>query len=79
MRHIPKKRFVQNFLVDDNVTANIVELIAPHNQDLFLEIGPGKGALTDILAKHCEALTAIEIDRDLFTFLKEKYKKAVSI
>ncbi|MBT3888147.1 MAG: 16S rRNA (adenine(1518)-N(6)/adenine(1519)-N(6))-dimethyltransferase, partial [Nitrosomonadaceae bacterium] len=46
MRHIPRKRFGQNFLVDSQVVHNIVRAILPLKNDLLVEIGPGLGALT---------------------------------
>jgi len=46
MRHIPRKRFSQNFLIDSQVVHNIVRAILPIENDLLVEIGPGLGALT---------------------------------
>jgi len=50
--HRARKRFGQNFLVDDSVIGNIVRSIAPQPGQTLVEIGPGQGALTSpLLAK----------------------------
>ena len=65
-----KKDLGQNFLVDQVALNKIFELIKPKNTDHFLEIGPGKGALTKILAKDARRLDAVELDKDLLLSLK---------
>lgn len=65
MGHRPRKRFGQNFLHDQAVINSIVRAIAPQLNDCMVEIGPGLGALTQPLMTKLNALTAIEIDRDL--------------
>ena len=65
-----KKRFGQNFLID----ANIVDRIAAGacSQDLkTIEIGPGLGALTEMLLKYSKNVDAYEIDRDMYSLLNE--------
>ena len=57
-----KKSLGQNFLVDDSVSREIVETVAPSPSDIIIEIGPGKGAITKRLLARCGYLTAIEID-----------------
>ena len=44
--HNPRKRFGQNFLVDDQIINRIISTINPKNNEIIVEIGPGKGALT---------------------------------
>jgi 16S rRNA (adenine1518-N6/adenine1519-N6)-dimethyltransferase len=61
----PRKRFGQNFLIDQNVIENIVHLIQPQQNDAMVEIGPGWGALTKPILKCINHLDVIEIDRDL--------------
>lgn len=73
MGHTPRRRFSQNFLVDDTVVAAIVDAIAPHAADNLVEIGPGQGALTAPLAARVERLHAVEIDRDLAAALRRRY------
>ncbi len=81
IRHRLRKRFGQNFLQDEWVLQKIVRHIAPKTQDYLVEIGPGQGALTDKLISHCHHLTLIEIDRDLVSLLRERYRtfRSVSI
>ena len=72
-RHTPRKRFGQHFLTDPAILGRIVDALAPEPSDTVVEIGPGRGALTDLLAPRCGRLVAIEIDRDLVKHLREKY------
>ena len=73
MRHVPRKRFGQNFLVDRSVIARIVEAIDPHPTDKLVEIGPGLGALTAPLLERVPRLQVIELDRDLAARLRASY------
>lgn len=72
-KHVPRKRFGQNFLVDESVVAGIVAAIAPARGDSVVEVGPGLGALTTPLLKRLDRLHVIEIDRDLIARLRERY------
>ena len=67
--HRPRKRFGQNFLTDDSVIGRIASAIAPTVTDHIVEIGPGQGALTEILAPSGCQLDVIELDRDLIAGL----------
>lgn len=71
--HQARKRFGQNFLVDQSVIDSIVRAIAPQRADRMIEIGPGLSALTAPLLDRLDHLTAIEIDRDLAARLTQKY------
>jgi 16S rRNA (adenine1518-N6/adenine1519-N6)-dimethyltransferase len=62
--HRARKRFGQHFL-EPAWVAKVVAVIAPRADDVVLEIGPGRGALTASLATRVERLIAVEIDRDL--------------
>ena len=73
MKHIPRKRFGQNFLVSDGIIKNIVDAIAPQRRDDLVEIGPGLGALTEPLLARLDHLHVIEIDRDLIAGLHERF------
>ena len=74
MSVILKKKFGQNFLIDNNNLNKISNLIPSENLNI-LEIGPGNGRLTDkILLKKPSKLTLIEIDNDLIENLKKKYQ-----
>ena len=65
-----RKRFGQHFLVDESVIDRIVAAIDPRPGEAIVEIGPGRGALTAPLLARCEALTVIELDRDLAARLR---------
>lgn len=71
MRHIPRKRFGQNFLQNQQVIQNILAAINPQPADNILEIGPGLGAITQPLLRQVNQLKAVEIDRDLQAYLQE--------
>jgi 16S rRNA (adenine1518-N6/adenine1519-N6)-dimethyltransferase len=73
MKHIPKKRFGQNFLTDANVLHEIIRAIAPSPEDLMVEIGPGQGAMTQLLLASLRQLQVVELDRDLVTLLQKKF------
>ena len=70
MKHIPRKRFGQNFLTDAGVIDAIVRTIAPLAGEHMVEIGPGLAAMTQPLAERLGALTVIELDRDLAARLR---------
>jgi len=72
-RHIPRKRFGQHFLVDEEAIGRIVAEINPRPGDHLVEIGPGLGALTAPLLDRIEHLHAVELDRDLALRLRERY------
>jgi 16S rRNA (adenine1518-N6/adenine1519-N6)-dimethyltransferase len=73
MNHKAKKHFGQNFLVDQNIIADIVRAIRPEANDNMVEIGPGLGALTRPLLKQLNKLHVVEIDRDIIARLKTDY------
>ena len=73
MKHIPRKRFGQNFLVDAHVIDSIVSAVAPSRGDCLVEIGPGLGALTDPLLERVDHLHVVEIDRDIIARLQKRY------
>src|SRR5690242_17979865 len=73
MRHIPRKRFGQNFLVDPRITEDILRAIHPSRDDLMVEIGPGLGALTRPLLRSLNHLHVVEIDRDLVERLRGEF------
>ncbi|MBU0689151.1 MAG: 16S rRNA (adenine(1518)-N(6)/adenine(1519)-N(6))-dimethyltransferase RsmA [Gammaproteobacteria bacterium] len=71
--HKAKKQFGQNFLVDQNIIADIVRAIRPAADDNMVEIGPGLGAMTRPLMQHLNKLHVVEIDRDIIARLKTDY------
>src|SRR3990167_1910673 len=73
-----KKSLGQNFLKSELALRKIIEAGEIKPNDVILEIGPGRGALTNkLLGTRCEVL-AIEKDRELFEFLKIKFEKEIS-
>ena len=60
-----KNKFSQNFLVDKKVALREVEHADINENDAVLEIGPGKGVLTELLAQRAKKLIAIELDKSL--------------
>jgi 16S rRNA (adenine1518-N6/adenine1519-N6)-dimethyltransferase len=66
-----RRRFGQNFLVNEGAIERLVAAFAPRSDDLVLEVGPGKGALTRRLAGRVAALAAVEIDRGLAALLRD--------
>ena len=77
--HNPRKRFGQNFLVDDQIINRIISTINPKNNEIIVEIGPGKGALTLPILEHLDHLNVIEIDRDLVSLLNSVQQDKLTI
>ncbi len=68
-----RKRFGQHFLQDPEYVRRILTAFAATADDVVVEIGPGGGALTDSLANAVGQLIAVEIDRDLAAWLRQRY------
>ncbi len=73
MKHIPKKRFGQNFLIDQDIIRSLIEAIRPAPDDLMVEIGPGLGAMTQPLLQTLNHLHAVELDRDVIAWMQGHY------
>lgn len=71
--HHARKRFGQNFLHDEHWITRITQSIDAQPQDTIIEIGPGQAALTRHVIETSGHVTAIEIDRDLASFLKTQF------
>lgn len=69
-----RRRFGQHFLTDRASLQRINEALAPTRHDTVLEIGPGRGALTDLLASTAGRVVAVEIDHDLVVLLRRRYQ-----
>jgi len=73
---IPKKRFGQHWLINDEILEKIKKNADLNEKDFILEIGPGKGALTSrLLDSNIKGLHAVELDMDLIKFLENKFSK----
>jgi len=69
----PRKRFGQNFLTDRHILTRIVESAGILPGEPVLEIGPGRGALTRLLAARAGKVVAVEVDRDLAAHLAAEF------
>jgi len=68
----PIKRFGQNFLIDGNIQQKILKSLPLNEGKVFLEIGPGLGALTEPLLKKGEQVIAVEVDKKLAAILDQE-------
>jgi 16S rRNA (adenine1518-N6/adenine1519-N6)-dimethyltransferase len=69
-----KPKFGQNFLVDDAARHAIVDALGDISKRTVIEIGPGRGAITEILAGRCRRLIALELDRALAAELTFRFR-----
>lgn len=69
----PKKSWGQNFLTNRRVVEKIIHAANLEGDELVVEVGPGFGILTEVLLKHAGQVRAIEKDKELFAFLKNKF------
>ncbi len=76
MKHIPRKRFGQNFLTDQAVLHDIIRVIDPQPDDTMVEIGPGLAAMTGLLLRSLTQLHVVELDRDLVARLRKAFDPA---
>jgi 16S rRNA (adenine1518-N6/adenine1519-N6)-dimethyltransferase len=68
-----KPKLGQNFLVDERARHSIVDALGDIRQRTVLEIGPGRGAITEILAARARRLIALELDRELAPALAQRF------
>ena len=66
-----KKKWGQNFLVDNNLLEKIINTVDLNKESRVLEIGPGHGALSEKIALKTKNLTMVEIDTDLIQSIKQ--------
>jgi 16S rRNA (adenine1518-N6/adenine1519-N6)-dimethyltransferase len=71
---IKKPKLGQNFLADVGAAEQIVDALGDVSNSVVVEIGPGKGALTQVLARRAHRLIAVELDRMMSTELRFKYR-----
>ncbi len=69
----PNSLLGQNFLIDANIRDIIIAAADPQPADVILEVGPGLGVLTEILAERVSRLVAVEKDRGFVDYLKEQF------
>ena len=72
--HHARKRFAQHWLIDADVLTQILDAADVQPDDRLLEVGPGRGALTErLLASSASAVHAVELDRDLVSGLRQRF------
>ena len=80
MKIAPKKNLGQNFLIDENVIDQIIDIANISREDSVLEVGPGTGALTKkIIEKKPKEITVIEKDKRLADSLKENFSEKIKV
>jgi 16S rRNA (adenine1518-N6/adenine1519-N6)-dimethyltransferase len=75
----PRKSWGQNFIFDPNMIDKIIRTMELRADDVFLEIGPGRGELTFPLAEQVASVIAVELDPQLVEYLKEMVPTNVQI
>jgi len=79
MRAKPKKSLGQNFLQDPNIRRKIIAACDLSERDTVVEIGPGQGALTELIAPKVKRLIAVEVDRALSATLSSRFQGAPGV
>lgn len=74
-----KKSLGQNFLKDEQIIEGIVQVAAIGPEDHVFEIGPGTGALTEVLTRRAAHVVAVELDHDLVVRLQEHFEQSKGI
>jgi 16S rRNA (adenine1518-N6/adenine1519-N6)-dimethyltransferase len=74
-----KPKLGQHFLVSDDVSARVVEALGDVSESTVLEIGPGRGILTSLLARRTPRLIAVELDRVMAAQLRLKFGMARNV
>ena len=69
----PRKRLGQHFLIDGNLMRRLVEAADLEAEEVVLEVGAGTGGLTDLLADRVRRVVSVEVDRDLFSLLEDRF------
>ncbi len=74
-----KKRWGQNFLINRGARETIVSTLDPGERDVVWEIGPGLGAMTELLVRKCARCVLFEVDRGLCRYLEEAFGSTDSL
>ena len=74
-----KTRLGQHFLTDDTSIEQIVDAAQIEREDLVVEIGPGRGALTGLLVERAGQVVAIEVDGELCDLLSDRFGSRLKI
>ena len=68
-----RQKLGQHFLTQGSILERIAVAVCPQREPVIVEIGPGRGALTEKLLKHADRVVAIELDLDLVDHLRQKF------
>ena len=79
LSHLPKKNLGQNFLTDIRIQQKIIQACDLKPEDVVVEIGPGQGVLTRLMAPLVKRLVCVETDRDLIGPLRSVLPSSVEI
>ena len=71
-----RRKLAQNYLIDPVILFEIERAISPQKNNLFFEIGPGTGALTDHLMGHNRKVIAMDLDQKNIITLSERFLEA---
>tara|TARA_B100000579_G_C22763130_1_gene820011 strand:+ start:68 stop:835 length:768 start_codon:yes stop_codon:yes gene_type:complete len=71
-----RRKLGQNYLIDPVILFEMERAITPQKNNLFFEIGPGTGALTDLLMGHNRQIIAMDLDQKNIIKLSERFPKA---
>ena len=74
-----KKKFGQHLMISEEILGNIVSYVDIDRSTQVVEVGPGTGLLTDHLIPKSDALTCIEIDNEMVTYLENKYSSVSAV
>lgn len=77
--YMSNKYLGQHFLTNKKIVSDIISAGEISKKDIILEVGPGKGVLTEALAEKAKKVIAVEKDKELVQFLKEKFKNQKNI
>ncbi|HBR15493.1 MAG TPA: ribosomal RNA small subunit methyltransferase A [Candidatus Omnitrophica bacterium] len=75
-RFIPKKSLGQNFLINPHIRDKMIAACHLKKEDMILEIGPGRGVLTEPLAQRVKSVLAVETDKRLVDQLQDQFKNS---
>lgn len=78
-QHTPRKEFGQHFLTNENILNRIVDAASLEPDEVVLEVGPGLGHLTRVLAARGARVVAVEVDRALAARLTEEFRENPSV
>jgi 16S rRNA (adenine1518-N6/adenine1519-N6)-dimethyltransferase len=70
---VARQRLGQHFLIQGSILERIAAAVCPQHEQLVVEIGPGRGALTEKLLKRAERVVAVELDAYLVDHLRQKF------